>query len=120
MTGPFYVSLAQSFALQVTNKSRQFYRAIAPTTHTTEPNPRIRYISLLYSSINILTAWPGRVGSSAGTKSGSSARSLVLLTMLAPVSRTARLGDQLGLDDASEVNSIIADHECLEPHTRLR
>ena len=39
--------------------------------------------------------------SSAGTKSGSSARSLVLLTMLAPVavSRTARLGDQLGLDD---------------------
>eukprot|EP00964_Phaeocystis_antarctica_P055084 scaffold32390_cov67-Phaeocystis_antarctica.AAC.3 len=31
--------------------------------------------------------------SSAGTKSGSSARSLVLLTMLAPVTRTARLGD---------------------------
>eukprot|EP00964_Phaeocystis_antarctica_P042063 scaffold24086_cov32-Phaeocystis_antarctica.AAC.1 len=45
--------------------------------------------------------------SSAGTKSGSSARSLVLLTMLAPVSRTARLGDQLQLDD--EVNSEIAD-----------
>ena len=38
--------------------------------------------------------------SSAGTKSRSIARSLVLLTMLAPVSRTARLGDQLGLDDA--------------------
>ena len=33
--------------------------------------------------------------SSAGTKSGSSARSLVLLTMLAPVSRCAQLGDQL-------------------------
>ena len=33
--------------------------------------------------------------SSAGTKSGSSARSLVLLNMLASVSRTARLGDQL-------------------------
>ena len=37
--------------------------------------------------------------SSAGTKSGSSARSLVLLTMLAPVSRTARFRDQLQLDD---------------------
>eukprot|EP00964_Phaeocystis_antarctica_P023786 scaffold13303_cov70-Phaeocystis_antarctica.AAC.13 len=37
--------------------------------------------------------------SRAGTKSGSSARSLVLLTMLASVSRTARLGDQLQLDD---------------------
>ena len=45
--------------------------------------------------------------SSAGTKSGSIAHSLVLLTMLAPLSRSARLGDQLGLDD--EVNSIIAD-----------
>eukprot|EP00964_Phaeocystis_antarctica_P073621 scaffold45188_cov83-Phaeocystis_antarctica.AAC.2 len=45
--------------------------------------------------------------SSAGTKSGSSARSLVLLTMLASVSRTARLGDQLQLDDES--NSQIAD-----------
>ena len=44
---------------------------------------------------------------SAGTKSGSRARSLVLLTMLAPVSRCARLGDQLGLDD--EENSAIAD-----------
>ena len=45
--------------------------------------------------------------SSAGTKSGSSARSLVLLTMLAPVTRCAELGDQLQLDD--EVNSQIAD-----------
>ena len=45
--------------------------------------------------------------SSAGTKSGSNARSLVLLTMLAPVLRCARLGDQLQLDD--EVNSQIAD-----------
>ena len=45
--------------------------------------------------------------SSAGTKSGSIARSLVLLTMLAAVSRTARLEDQLGLDD--EANSEIAD-----------
>ena len=45
--------------------------------------------------------------SSAGTKSGSRARSLVLLTMLAPVSRTARFGDQLGLDD--EAKSEIAD-----------
>ena len=44
---------------------------------------------------------------SAGTKSGSRARSLVLLTMLAPVSRCARLEDQLGLDD--EVNSEIVD-----------
>ena len=41
--------------------------------------------------------------SSAGTKSGSSARSLVLLTMFAPVSRTARFRDQLQLDD--EANS---------------
>ena len=45
--------------------------------------------------------------SSAGTKSGSSARSLVLLTMLAPVLRTARLRDQLQLDD--EANSQISD-----------
>ena len=45
--------------------------------------------------------------SSAGTKSRSIARSLVLLTMLAPLSRTARFRDQLGLDD--EVNSQIAD-----------
>jgi hypothetical protein len=46
--------------------------------------------------------------SSAGTKSGSIARSsLVLLTMLAPISRNARLRDQLGLGD--EVNSEIAD-----------
>ena len=45
--------------------------------------------------------------SSAGTKSGSRARSLFLLTMLAPVSRCARLEDQLQLDD--EANSKIAD-----------
>ena len=45
--------------------------------------------------------------SSAGTKSGLSARSLVLLTILAPVLRTARLGDQLQLND--EANSEIAD-----------
>ena len=45
--------------------------------------------------------------SSAGTKSGSIAHSLVLLTMLAPLSRSARFRDQLGLDD--EVNSQIAD-----------
>ena len=45
--------------------------------------------------------------SSAGTKSRSSARSLVLLTMLALVSRSARFRDQLQLDD--EVNSEIAD-----------
>ena len=45
--------------------------------------------------------------SSAGTKSGSIAHSLVLLTMLALVSRTARFEDQLGLDD--EANSEIAD-----------
>ena len=44
---------------------------------------------------------------SAGTKSGSRARSLVLLTMLAPVSRCARFRDQLQLDD--EENSEIAD-----------
>jgi len=45
--------------------------------------------------------------SSAGTKSGSIAHSLVLLTMLALVSRTARLRDQLQLGD--EANSEIAD-----------
>ena len=45
--------------------------------------------------------------SSAGTKSRSSARSLVLLTMLAPVSRSAEFRDQLGLDD--EANAKIAD-----------
>ena len=45
--------------------------------------------------------------SSAGTKSRSIAHSLVLLTILALVSRSARFRDQLQLDD--EVNSIIAD-----------
>ena len=45
--------------------------------------------------------------SSAGTESGSIARSLGLLTMLAPFSRSARFRDQLQLDD--EVNSEIAD-----------
>ena len=45
--------------------------------------------------------------SSAGSKSGSIAHSLVLLTTLALVSTTARFGDQLGLDD--EANSAIAD-----------
>ena len=45
--------------------------------------------------------------SSAGTKSRSNARSLVLLTMLAPVSRSAEFRDQLGLDD--EANAKIAD-----------
>ena len=41
--------------------------------------------------------------SSAGTKSGSSVRSLVLLTMLVPVSRCARwsMEYQLGLDGES-------------------
>ena len=41
--------------------------------------------------------------SSAGTKSGSSARSLVLLTYWRPSRGCAELGDQLQLDD--EVNS---------------
>ena len=45
--------------------------------------------------------------SSVSNESGSRARSLVLLTMLAPVSRCARLEDQLQLDD--EANSEIAD-----------
>ena len=45
--------------------------------------------------------------SSVSNESGSRARSLVLLTMLAPVSRTARFRDQLQLDDES--NSKIAD-----------
>ena len=62
------------------------------------------------SSANIYCDGVARAGS-AGTKSGSRARSLVLLTMLAPVvspsSRTARFRDQLGLDD--EVNSQIAN-----------
>ena len=62
--------------------------------------------ALRRSSNNILTPGVARA-SSAGTKSGSSARSLVLLTMFAPVSRTARFRDQLQLDD--EANSKIAD-----------
>ena len=44
--------------------------------------------------------------SSAGTKSGLSARSLVLLTISAPVLRTARLGDQLQLGDRAYVSEI--------------
>ena len=45
--------------------------------------------------------------SSVSNESGSRARSLVLLTMLAPVSRTARFEDQLQLD--GESNAKIAD-----------
>ena len=56
--------------------------------------------------------------SSAGTKSGSSARSLVLLTMLASVSRTARLEDQLQLDD--EANAEIADRYTVGSSARHR
>ena len=41
--------------------------------------------------------------SSAGTKSGSIEHSLVLLTMLAPLSRSARLRDQLQLGDEAGV-----------------
>ena len=52
--------------------------------------------------------------SSAGTKSRSNARSLVLLTVLALVSRSARFEDQLGLDD--EVNSQIADRGATGSH----
>ena len=55
--------------------------------------------------------------SSAGTKSGSSARSLVLLTMLAPVTRCARFRDQLGLD--GEVNSEIVDEGATGTGSRL-
>ena len=58
------------------------------------------------SSLNQHIDGVARAGS-AGTKSGSSARALVLLTMWRPSSRTARLRDQLGLDD--EANSQIAD-----------
>jgi hypothetical protein len=59
------------------------------------------------SSANILTAWPGRVAQ-APAKSGSRARSLVLLTMLAPVveNRTGQ-GSTTALDD--EANLEIAD-----------
>ena len=49
-----------------------------------------------------------RASSAQAPRAGRrTARFLVLLTTLAPVSRTARLEDQLGLDD--EVNSQIAD-----------
>ena len=66
-------------------------------------------VSLAEALLNQHVDGVARAGS-AGTKSGSSARSLVLLTMLAPVmeNRTVRaFGDQLGLDD--EANSQIAD-----------
>ena len=43
--------------------------------------------------------------SSAGTKSGSSARSLVLHTMLAPVSRPAQFRDQLQLHSSTTQRS---------------
>ena len=62
-------------------------------------------VSLAAALLNQHINGVARAGS-AGTKSGSSARSLVLLTMLAPSSRTARFRDQLQLGD--EANSIIA------------
>ena len=61
--------------------------------------------ALRRSSVNILTAWPGRVR--RHQERVERALHLVLLTMLPPILRTARLRDQLQLDD--EVNSEIAD-----------
>jgi len=52
---------------------------------------RVSLAAALLSQLNILTAWPGQVGS-AGTKSSSRARSLVLLTMLAPVVENRTFG----------------------------
>ena len=43
---------------------------------------------------------------SPGTKSRSRARSLVLLTMLAPLSRSAQLGDQLQLVELQNYDPI--------------
>jgi len=52
--------------------------------------------------------------SSAGTKSRSNARSLVLLTVLAPLSRSAEFGDQLGLDDEANAKIIITPEDAMD------
>ena len=88
-------------ALRLWQSSRQ-WRAQPCSCIDAAPGCRL----LRRSSVNILTAWPGRVAQ-ASRVHGSSARPLVLLTMLAPVSRCARLEDQLQLDD--EANAEIAD-----------
>ena len=57
------------------------------------------------SSANILTAWPGRVAQAP--RAGRARAPWSCSPCWRPSSRTARLGDQLQLDD--EVNSEIAD-----------
>ena len=52
---------------------------------------------------------------SPGTESRSRARSLVLLTMLAPLSRSAQLGDQPQLEDES--NPLPSDFRPPNPQT---
>ena len=57
------------------------------------------------SSVNILTTWPGRVAQTP--KAGRARAPWSCSPCWRPLSRTARLGDQLQLDD--EANSEIAD-----------
>ena len=57
------------------------------------------------SSANILTAWPGRVAQAP--RAGRARAPWSCSPCWRPSSRTARFGDQLGLDD--EANSEIAD-----------
>ena len=61
------------------------------------------------SSVNMLTAWPGRVAQALRAGRARAPRSCIKYTMLAPVSRdAARFSwDQLQLDD--EANWEIAD-----------
>ena len=101
LCGGLGASVAQDLrALRLWQSSRQW---CAVPWRCMDAAPGCR--ALRRSSVNILTAWPGRVAQAP--RAGRARASLVLLTMLASVSRTARLGDQLQLDD--EVNSQIAD-----------
>jgi hypothetical protein len=65
------------------------------------------------SSANILTAWPGRVAQAPGA--GRARASWSCSPCWRPSSRTARLEDQLGLDD--EANSQIADRGVPHRHS---
>jgi hypothetical protein len=101
LCGGLGASVAQnSRALRLWQSCRQ-WRAVPWSCIDAAPGCRLQR----RSSANILTAWPGRVAQAP--RAGRARAPWSWSPCWRPSSRTARLRDQLGLDD--EVNSQIAD-----------